>query len=253
MVRTLVIMPAWNEEKVLGPVLDDVLATVGPGTDVLVVSDGSTDSTAQIARSAGTPVLDLPINLGVGGAMRAGYLYAQRAGYDYTVQLDADGQHDPAEIDTLLRAAVAQDADVVIGARFAGKGDYSMRGPRQWAAKVLSVVLSRICRTRLTDTTSGFKLCNRRAIGLFARDYPAEYLGDTIEALVIARKAKLRIRQVAVEMRPRAGGVPSHNPLQAARFLLRASMALLIALSRPSVSGYSRSEAPRAQPSGGRP
>lgn len=252
MARTLVIMPAWNEEKALGPVLDGVLATMGTDTDVLVVSDGSTDSTAQIARNAGVPVLDLPINLGVGGAMRAGYLYAQRAGYDYTVQLDADGQHDPAEINTLLQAAVAQDADVVIGARFAGRGDYSMRGPRQWAAKVLSFTLSRICRTRLTDTTSGFKLCNRRAIELFARDYPAEYLGDTIEALVIARKARLRIRQVAVEMRPRAGGAPSHNPLQAARFLVRASMALLIALSRPSTASPPRSKAPQDQPSGGR-
>lgn len=108
-----------------------------------------------------------------------------------------------------------------------------MHGPRQWAMKVLSLILSRICRTTLTDTTSGFKLCGRRAIRLFSQDYPAEYLGDTIEALVIASRNGLVVRQAAVEMRPRAGGAPSHNPLKAARFLLRAFLALGIAATRP--------------------
>lgn len=166
--------------------------------------------------------------------MRAGYLYAERHGYRRAIQLDADGQHDPTEIDTLFAAAEAEDADLVIGARFAGKGDYKVRGPRQWAMKLLSVILSRVCGTRLTDTTSGFKLANRRTIQLFAHEYPAEYLGDTIEALVIAKRSGLRIRQAAVVMRPRAGGTPSHSPLKAARFLIRAFLALGVALSRPS-------------------
>lgn len=230
--RLLVIIPAWNEEAVLTPVLGEVRGALPEGSDILVVSDGSTDRTAEIAKAAGVMVLDLPLNLGVGGAMRAGYLYAQRNGYDYAVQLDADGQHDPAEIPALLAAAEREDADLVIGARFAGKGTYEVRGPRHWAMVVLAVILSRICGTRLTDTTSGFKLAGRRAIALFAREYPAEYLGDTIEALVIAARSGLTIRQVAVEMRPRAGGTPSHNPLQAARFLLRAFLALGIALTR---------------------
>ncbi len=231
--RVLVIIPAWNEEAVIGSVLDEIVASVGTRADVLVVSDGSTDATAAVARGRGVAVLDLPINLGVGGAMRAGFLYAERHGYDYAVQVDADGQHDPAEIPALLAEAASSGADLVIGARFAGKGDYEVRGPRQWAMRVLAVVLSRVCRTRLTDTTSGFKLADRRAIALFAHDYPAEYLGDTVEALVIAARAGLRIRQVAVEMRPRAGGAPSHNPFQAARFLFRAFLALGVALTRP--------------------
>lgn len=230
--RLLVIIPAWNEEAVLAPVLEEVRASLSEGSDILVVSDGSTDRTAEIAREAGVTVLDLPLNLGVGGAMRAGYLYAERHGYDYAVQLDADGQHDPAEIPELLAAAQHEDADLVIGARFAGKGEYAVRGPRHWAMVVLAFILSRICGTKLTDTTSGFKLAGRRAIWLFAREYPAEYLGDTIEALVIAARSGLKVRQVAVEMRPRAGGRPSHNPLQAARFLLRAFLALGIALTR---------------------
>ena len=171
---SLAIMPAWNEAAVIGSVIEEVLRVAGDKVDVLVVSDGSTDATARIAREAGAAVLDLPLNLGVGGAMRAGYLYAERHGYRRAIQLDADGQHDPAEIDTLFDAARAEAADLVIGARFAGKGDYKVRGPRQWAMKLLSVILSRVCGTRLTDTTSGFNLANRRGIHLFALDDPAE-------------------------------------------------------------------------------
>ncbi|MCL3777002.1 MULTISPECIES: glycosyltransferase family 2 protein [unclassified Actinomyces] len=231
--RVVVLVPAWNEEQVISGVLTEIMTVLEGTADVVVISDGSTDATAAIARGAGATVLDLPVNLGVGGAMRAGYLYALRHGYDYAVQVDADGQHDPSEIASLLAAAQDQGADLVIGARFAGKGDYEVHGPRHWAMSLLSVVLSRVCRTRLTDTTSGFKLTSRRAIGLFSREYPAEYLGDTIEALVIAARSGLRITQVPVEMRPRAGGTPSHNPLKAARFLMRAFMALSIALTRP--------------------
>lgn len=234
--RVLVIIPAWNEQAVIGPVLGEVLSSVSGFADVLVVSDGSTDATARIAREAGVEVLDLPLNLGVGGAMRAGYLYAFRNGYDYAVQLDADGQHDPAEIPALLERARQEAADLVVGARFAGKGDYSVRGPRMWAMKLLSVILSKVCATRLSDTTSGFKLSDRRAIALFSREYPAEYLGDTIEALVLASRRGLVIRQVPVEMRPRAGGEPSHNPIEAAVFLFRAFLALGVALSRPRQS-----------------
>ena len=230
----LIIIPAWNEESVLGPVLADVAEHAPAGSDIVVVSDGSTDRTAAIARDAGVTVLDLPLNLGVGGAMRAGYQYALRMGYRYAVQLDADGQHDPSEIENLLSCARDEGADVVIGARFAGKGDYEVRGPRQWAMKVLSAILSRVCKTKLTDTTSGFKLSDAKAISLFSVNYPAEYLGDTIEALAIAARAGLKIRQVPVEMRPRAGGTPSHNPFKAAKFLLRAFLALGISLSRPA-------------------
>ena len=231
---TLIIIPAWNEADVLGGVLQEVRDTVGSFADLVVVSDGSTDATSDIARSAGVPVLDLSINLGVGGAMRAGYLYAQRQGYRYTVQLDADGQHAPEEITSLLHRAEEDRADVVIGARFAGKGDYSGRGPRWWGMRVLSVILSRVCGTRLTDTTSGFKLSGRRAIELFAREYPSEYLGDTIEALVVAARSNLVVRQEPVAMRPRAGGTPSQNPLKAAKFLGRAFVALGVSLTRPT-------------------
>ncbi|WP_240645973.1 glycosyltransferase family 2 protein [Georgenia sp. SYP-B2076] len=228
----LIVLPAWNEEEALPAVLEELRVAV-PQADVVVVSDGSVDATADVARRAGVRVLELPFNLGVGGAMRAGYSYAYRKGYHRVVQLDADGQHDPHEVATLLETADATGADLVIGARFAGKGDYEVHGPRKWAMKLLSAVLSRVTRTKLTDTTSGFKLAGPKAIELFARDYPAEYLGDTVEALVLAARNGLVVRQAAVVMRPRAGGTPSHNPAKAALFLGRAFVALFVALSRP--------------------
>lgn len=226
-------LPAWNEQAALPEVLTEV-RTVVPHVDVLVVNDGSTDETSATARAAGVMVLDLPVNLGVGGAMRAGFKYALRHGYEAVIQLDADGQHDPRNIEDLLAALAAEQADVVIGARFAGTGSYEARGPRRWAMGGLSTVLSRLVGTRLTDTTSGFKVSGPRAIRLFAGNYPAEYLGDTVESLVIAHRAGLVVRQVGVAMRPRAGGEPSHSPVRAAVFLLRAGLALAVALTRPA-------------------
>jgi glycosyltransferase involved in cell wall biosynthesis len=230
--QLLIIVPAWNEQETLGAVISEISEKVH-SADVLVVNDGSTDRTSDIARESGAIVIDLPFNLGVGGAMRAGYKFAFRGGYDRTVQLDADGQHDPGAVDDLMSVMRSEGADIVIGARFAGAGGYTVKGPRLWSIRILSVVLSRVAGTHLTDTTSGFKACNRSAIQLFATDYPAEYLGDTVESLVIASRAGLRVRQVPVVMRERAGGRPSHSPVKAGIFLVRAMFALAIALSRP--------------------
>jgi len=231
--RRLIVLPAWNEEAAIGGCLEEIRGAL-PDWDVVVVSDGSTDNTSVVARAMGVPVIDLPFNLGVGGARRAGFSYAGREGYTEVLQLDADGQHDPAEVRHLVDVMAETKADVVIGARFAGRGDYSVTGPRKWAMKLLSAVLSRVCGTRLTDTTSGLKLCGPRANALYAREYPAEYLGDTVEAIVIAARSGLVVRQAGVVMRERAGGVPSHSPVKAAIFLIRAMMALAIALTRPA-------------------
>lgn len=229
-VRILVVMPAFNEAGSVGDVVREVYFKV-PGVTVLVVDDGSHDGTSAIAKAAGAHVATLPFNLGVGGAMRTGFRYARDGGFDAVVQVDADGQHDPGDVNALV--AELAHADIVIGARFAGTGDYETRGPRRWAMVLFARVISAISKTRLSDTTSGFKASGPRAIQLFSLHYPAEYLGDTIEALVIAVRSGLVVRQIPVAMRPRAGGVPSHNPIRAAAYLGRASLALIFALVRP--------------------
>ncbi|MCY7364380.1 MAG: glycosyltransferase family 2 protein [Frankiaceae bacterium] len=221
--RVLVVIPAFNEEATLAGVVEEVRAAL-PSADVLVVDDCSADATRAVALTTAAQVLTLPINLGVGGAMRAGFRYALRYGYDAVLQVDGDGQHDPQDAPRLI-AALA-DADLVIGARFAGTGDYDVRGPRRWAMRLLARTLSRVTGARLTDATSGFRVCNGRTLELFARHYPAEYLGDTVETLVIVARAGLTVAQVPVTMRDRAGGQPSQSPVRAAVYLLRVVLAL---------------------------
>ncbi len=225
----LVVIPAWNEAGVIADTIAEIRAAQ-PEVDLLVVDDGSGDATAAVAEAAGALVARLPFNLGVGGAMRAGYRYALRQDYDVVVQIDADGQHDPAYLTDLV--AGLESADVVVGARFAGEGDYDARGPRRWAMWLLAKVLSRLAGTRLTDVTSGFRAANRRAVTVFADHYPAEYLGDTVESLVIAIRVGCTVTQLPVDMRPRTVGEASQTPLRAATYLARAIVALGLALVR---------------------
>lgn len=227
--RSLVIVPALNEQASVGAVVRGLRDRV-PECDVLVVDDGSTDRTGEVAASAGALVLTLPYNLGVGGAMRAGFKYALRHDYAAAVQVDGDGQHDVGAVRTLL--AGLQSADIVVGARFAGEGDYRARGPRRWAMVLLARTLSKAVGTPLTDATSGFRACNRRAMTLFARYYPVEYLGDTVEALLIAGRSGLRVVQVPVEMCERTTGQRSAGSLKSTVYLARAALALGLGLIR---------------------
>ena len=230
--RVLVLVPAWNEERSVGAT-GRVIGAASPHYQVVVIDDGSADDTARVAREAGAAVLSLPFNLGVGGAMRTGFTYARRLGYGRAIQVDADGQHDPADIAAVLTGL--ERADIAIGARFAEVGDYTVRGPRRWAMVVLASVVSRVAHTRLTDVTSGFRAANARAIEQYVRYYPAEYLGDTLDSLVAAVHAGLTVTQVPVAMRPRAHGRPSQGPLGAAVYLLRSVFALGLALMRRAV------------------
>lgn len=223
-------MPAWNEQASVGDTVREVRST-NPAVDVLVVNDGSADHTSRRASESGATVLDLPFNLGVGGAMRAGYRYALAHGYDAAVQIDADGQHDPRFLPTLV--SELSNFDIVIGARFARADDpYQVRGPRKFAMVMLAKTLSKLAGTHLTDVTSGFRAANRRAMKVFATHYPAEYLGDTVESLVIATRMQCRVHQVPVDMRRRVAGRPSASPFKAAMFLGRAVAALGLALVR---------------------
>lgn len=227
--RVLVVVPAWNEQECVAAVVAEVREVL-EGVDLVVVDDGSSDATAERALEAGAGVLSLPYHLGVGAAMRAGYRYAAENGYDVAVQVDADGQHDPRDVPRLVGAL--ESCDLVIGARFAGKGAYDVSGPRRLAMRLLAWGASRITGTRLTDVSSGFRAANRAVIELFARDYPQEYLGDTVESLVIAARSGCRVHQLPVSMRARAGGAPSQSLWKSTAYLFRAVLVLVLAAIR---------------------
>ena len=220
----LIAIPAWNEEASITDVIS-IVKQHRPQADVLVVNDGSTDQTASRAAQAGAAVITLPFNVGVGGAMRTAFLYAQRGGYTALVQVDADGQHDPADLDRLLEAL--GEADVVVGTRFHPDSTYFVGGPRRWAMVLLSKALSRMNRSRISDPTSGFRSAGPSAIKLFAVEYPAEYLGDTVGSLAIAIRRGLVIREEPVTMYFRQFGRPSKNALWSALYLGRATLAII--------------------------
>ncbi len=225
----LVAIPALNEQSTVGEVVRQVRETLPEGR-VIVIDDGCEDRTGDVARAAGAEVLRLPFNVGVGGAMRTAFLYAVHNDCDAVIQVDADGQHDPSDIPALVGALAS--ASVVVGSRFAGSGTYAIRGPRAWAMHLLARVLSRMAGTGLTDTTSGFRAADRAAIHLFAKHYPAEYLGDTVESLVIAIRSGLPVTEVPVTMRHRRAGASSQTPLRATLYLGRAILALSVSLTR---------------------
>lgn len=235
-------MPAWNEAEVIGDTVRNVRRVV-PQHDILVVDDGSHDDTALIAEKAGAAVLRLPFNLGVGGAMRTGFKYAIRHGYTAAIQVDSDGQHDPHDIDRVL--AGLTEADISIGARFAGRGSYEAKGPRRWAMSALAKVISKVAHTPLTDVTSGFRAANEKALHQYIDHFPAEYLGDTIDSLVVAIKSGCRVVQIPVEMKVRQAGTPSHSPLKAMVYLARSGLVLCFALARRRPRVQLESAAPR--------
>lgn len=229
--RTLIIVPAYNEEAALPEVLRE-LAEHAPEHDVLVVDDGSSDHTTDVARAAGATVMTLPFNLGVGGALRAGFRYAVSCGYDRGIQFDADGQHDPAEIDTLLHA-LDGGADMVIGDRFAEDVDeYRVGQMRGGAMAFLRVVVRVLSGRRFEDTTSGFRAFNRPVLELFARELSVEYMGDTVEALLLALQRGFHVVEVPTRMRSRAAGAPSQGSGRLAYRYLRTLVVLACSASR---------------------
>jgi glycosyltransferase involved in cell wall biosynthesis len=230
--RVLIIIPAWNEAGSIADVIAEVRDEL-PAYDILVVNDGSTDDTERVALASGARVVSLPYNLGVGGAMRLGYRYADENDYDIAVQLDADGQHDPRDVPQLVSLL---DPDgppqIVIGARFAGEGEVAVPRARRLAMRLLAGHLSRMTGVRLTDVTSGFRAHNRAALRIFARTYPADYLSDTVESLVIASRAGASISQVGVAMRPRFAGRSSQSAWRATAYLVRVLVILALAVIR---------------------
>jgi glycosyltransferase involved in cell wall biosynthesis len=232
MARRLAIVPAYNEQGSVADVVHE-LHEHAPGYDVLVVSDGSTDDTVAVARDAGAQVLVLPLNLGIGGAVQSGYIYAAENAYDIAVQVDGDGQHDPRSLATLeayLREH--RDIDMVVGSRFlerTGQGFESTR-TRQLGIRIFARVLSRLTGSTVTDPTSGLRMTNRRGLELFARDYPHDY--PEVEAVLMVHAHRLRTAEVPVVMRERAAGVSSINASQSVYYMFKVMLAIFVGIFR---------------------
>jgi glycosyltransferase involved in cell wall biosynthesis len=240
--RTLVFIPAWNEAASIDAVIADVRANL-PGADILVVDDGSTDATAQRAGEAGAAVLRLPFNLGIGGAMQSGYMYALEHGYEVAVQVDGDGQHDPGHIaDLLERLDADPQLNMVTGSRFlSASGDgFQSSAARRAGIRIFSTVVSAITRQRVTDPTSGFRMTNRRGIELFARDYPHDY--PEVEAILLMHAHRLRSCEIPVVMRPRLTGVSAISSTQSVYYMVKVLLAVFVGLfrRRPTVAPAQR-------------
>ena len=227
--KRIAIVPALNEEETVGRVIGEI-GDFDPGFDVVVVDDGSVDATTAVARAAGVRVLRLPFNLGIGGAMQTGFRFAFERGYDIAVQIDGDGQHDPGELPKILGPVLAGEADLCVGSRFTGTGQYRSSFVRRIGIKIFAGVVSAVVGQKVTDTTSGFRAVNRRGIALFAADYPHDY--PEVEATVMCFKHKLRLREVPVEMRERGGGASSITAFRSVYYMTKVLLAIFVGLFR---------------------
>lgn len=223
--NSLVIMPAYNEEKSVASVIHRVRASC-PDIPIAVINDGSTDHTHQVAKVTGAIVLDVPFNLGIGGAVQTGLKYAAEHGYERAIEIDADGQHNPAYVDRLLQAMNQTNADMVIGSRFVQKTRYKATFMRYLGIAIFSDLIRLVCGQRVYDTTSGFRIYNRRAIEFLAHHYPIDF--PEPESIVMLLKNGYKIKEVPVEMRKRQGGISSVIHWRAAYFMTSISIAIII-------------------------
>jgi len=193
-------MPAFNEARTIGGVLRSVAKEM-PEADIVVIDDASSDKTADEARKAGAKVISMPFNMGYGIALQTGFKYAYKHEYDYVVQMDSDGQHDPASIRPLLEAVTNNDADVVIGSRFLGQGNYRAPFMRRMGMKFFGAIASMLLRKKITDPTSGFQALNRHAIRFNASDYyPVDF--PDADYIIMLHRAGLKVKEVPVAMHP---------------------------------------------------
>jgi glycosyltransferase involved in cell wall biosynthesis len=237
-VKTLVFIPAWNEESSIEAVIADAGEHL-PQVDLLVIDDGSGDRTAARARGAGAMVASLPFNQGVGAAHQTGYIFALANGYDVCGQLDGDGQHPAKDLARLVREVEAGEADLVVGSRFAEDSGYRASRPRRGGQRLFSLIVSTATRQSFTDTTSGMRALSHSTMALFARRYSSEFA--EVESLQQAVRAGLVVKEMPVEMLPRAEGHSFITPLVSAFYIFKTLVVLLVGQLRP------RTPAPRGK------
>lgn len=226
----LIIIPAYNEEENIRQVLAEI-AQHNPGLDVLVVNDHSRDRTSAIAREMGAQVIDLPCNLGYGGAVQAGFRYAREFQYDFCIQLDGDGQHDPSYIPRLVQEITRTEADVVLGSRFLGKANYRIPAIRRLGMRFFGAVVRLSTGKRVTDPTTGYQALNARAIRFLANDnYPTDY--PDADTLIVLNYAGFKVKEVPVVMRQRMAGVSMHANWKSIYYVIKMCLAIFVVLLR---------------------
>ncbi len=225
--KYLIIIPAFNEEKNIAAVIKSI-RQVFPDGHVLVVNDGSWDRTADVAESLGCEVISLPFNMGIGAAVQTGFLYAKKYGYNYAVQVDADGQHLPEEIGKIIQPVLNGEYDVIIGSRYIEENKYKTPLLRRLGMVILSGINSLILNKKITDTTSGFRAYNRRAIEFLADNYPDDY--PEPEAVVLLARNGFRVGEVGVKMNARMEGRSSITPFRSIYYMVKVTLAIFIDL-----------------------
>lgn len=227
--RVLIAVPVFNESETIANVILECRKAC-PSFSILVVDDGSTDKTLEIVKELNVEVLELPFNLGVGGAMRTAFRFAAEKKFDFLVQVDGDGQHDPNQIHELID--MSDGVDVCVGSRFFGRTDYEISRTRKFAIFLLSRYLQMLVGLKLTDPTSGFRVSNKRAIYFYAKTYPFEYLADTVGSIVLGKIAGLRFKEIPTLMNQRQGGQPSQSIFKSTVHLARTLFTITLMKSR---------------------
>lgn len=223
--KTLVIIPVFNEEETLRGVILGIPSFLSEA-DVLVVNDGSTDSTGRIAREEGVLVLEHPYNMGIGATMQTGFLYALRNGYDIAVQVDGDGQHHPEFLPFLVKPVLEGHCNLVIGSRYLSGGGFKSTLPRKLGIKFFSSLVWIFTGTRVTDPTSGFRAIDRKTLELFSEEYPSDY--PEVEALISVYNKGLHFQEIPVTMRDRQGGASSIGILSALYYMVKVTLSISI-------------------------
>jgi len=226
----LIIILAYNEEERIAEVLKDV-GESNPGADILVVNDGSTDTTSDRAKKTGVMVLDIPFNIGYGGAVQTGLRFAKEYGYDFVITMDGDGQHDPYSTGKLIETMEREQADVVIGSRFLG-GTYRMGIFRKIGVRLFSKIALFYTGTNFTDPTSGFQMLNRRVFSHLseADNYPLDY--PDVNIIMALHKMKFKVVETPVRMKEKPGGKSMHSGLKPLIYVLRMFLAIIMVLLR---------------------
>ncbi|MDR6552297.1 glycosyltransferase family 2 protein [Paenibacillus qinlingensis] len=229
--QILIVIPAYNEQNNILKVIRDVRENL-PNCDILVINDCSKDHTSEIAKQAGgdVKVVDLPFNLGIGGAVQTGFKYANANGYSYMVQIDGDGQHLPSEVNKLYAYMTQTGCDMVIGSRFLDIKSFQTTWTRRLGIKVFYYLFRLLIQTKITDGTSGFRMYNRKSIGLLSQFYPDDY--PEPDAIILLSKHGLRIGEIGVEMREREHGVSSITPIKSPYYMTKVIMSILFSYTR---------------------